>query len=245
MQNDPNTAEVASRVHLSIRVENLEDKYNYFWTVEKFNNRLALVRDYLEDFFDDGVLQTINEDNDPFWDPPAPKLLGQTQLRLINFARVTAEADTKELTFRTKEGVKLQGHVEVLVTVCDENGDIESAPQVDHPDDLEELQEVSFKVKIHGLELEEHNEYWNNNTYACFQLPWEKHVRKTNEDITGEDVEATIITVDDLSPQIISQLKMGRLDVHVYGHPPHSKVGFNAVHSSSMQTFASSCCTTF
>lgn len=56
MQNDPNTQEVASTVHLSIRVENLEDGFNYFWTAEKFKNRLALMRDYLEDFFDDGVL---------------------------------------------------------------------------------------------------------------------------------------------------------------------------------------------
>jgi hypothetical protein len=59
-----------------VRVNNREDKYSYDWNLDKFNNRLGLIRDYLDDFLDDGILQSFGVDNDPFWDPPAPRLIG-------------------------------------------------------------------------------------------------------------------------------------------------------------------------
>lgn len=48
---DPVTKVPTGRVDLVVMVTNTEDGgYSYEWTVDKFNNRLGLIRDYIEDY---------------------------------------------------------------------------------------------------------------------------------------------------------------------------------------------------
>ena len=56
-----------SKTDVVIIVDNQEDKYFYEWKVDKFQNRLFMIRELLED---------------PFWDPPNPILIGQSFLQL-------------------------------------------------------------------------------------------------------------------------------------------------------------------
>jgi len=50
--------------------------------VDKFENRLFMIREILEEFFDDQKLPILEKEEDPFWDPPNPILIGQSFLQL-------------------------------------------------------------------------------------------------------------------------------------------------------------------
>lgn len=85
---NPNTQTTSSKIQLIVRVNNNENtmlKYHYDWNLDKFHNRLGLIRDMLDDFLDDGILQRYGKDNDPFWDPPAPRLIGSVIVNMANF----------------------------------------------------------------------------------------------------------------------------------------------------------------
>ena len=55
---------------LLILVANLEDKSTYEWLPEKFENRIFIMRDILEEFYQTDELPKVNKEQDPFWDPP-------------------------------------------------------------------------------------------------------------------------------------------------------------------------------
>lgn len=51
-------------------VDNKEYQMRYQWNVDKFQNRLFLFREMLDDYLDDGILQKFGTpEKDPFWDP--------------------------------------------------------------------------------------------------------------------------------------------------------------------------------
>ena len=71
------------KTEIVIKVDNKEDGYYYEWPAEKFRNRMFLIRDYLDDYFEDEKLPDFSEkDKDPFWDPPNPILIGQSFIQL-------------------------------------------------------------------------------------------------------------------------------------------------------------------
>lgn len=45
-----------SKVEVMVRVDNKEEGYFYEWPVSKFENRLFMIRELLEDFFEEGEL---------------------------------------------------------------------------------------------------------------------------------------------------------------------------------------------
>lgn len=67
-----------SKTEVLIKVDNGEDKYYYEWPIDKFKNRMFIVRDILDEFFDSGEMPKLSKEEDPFWDPPNPILLGQS-----------------------------------------------------------------------------------------------------------------------------------------------------------------------
>lgn len=79
---DPFSADHSSKTEILVKIDNNEEKYFYEWTSDKFQNRLFMIRELLEEYFDTGELPNIEKDKDPFWDPPNPILLGQSFLQL-------------------------------------------------------------------------------------------------------------------------------------------------------------------
>ena len=65
-----------------IKIDNNEEKYYYEWPVEKFKNRLFMIRDVLDEYFETGEMPSLEKETDPFWDPPNPILIGQSFLQL-------------------------------------------------------------------------------------------------------------------------------------------------------------------
>lgn len=88
---------ITSKIQLFVQVINKEDFYNYTWPLDKFYNRLGMIRDYVNDYLDDGVLQRYNEDNDPFWDPPAAVLIGSLKQKLNSFVLFNQDTVTIDL----------------------------------------------------------------------------------------------------------------------------------------------------
>jgi hypothetical protein len=70
------------KTDILIKIENNEDNYFYEWQSEKFRSRLYMIREMLEEFFDTGDLPKLDRNEDPFWDPPNPILIGQSFLQL-------------------------------------------------------------------------------------------------------------------------------------------------------------------
>jgi kinesin family protein 1 len=73
---------------LVVRVNNQEDDYNYDWNTEKFENRLGLIRELIENFNENQVIPNVGRDKDPFWDPPAAKLLGSVETDMSEFIKL-------------------------------------------------------------------------------------------------------------------------------------------------------------
>lgn len=72
----------SGQTEIVVKVDNDEDKYFYEWPAEKFRNRLYIIKDVLEEFFETGIKPVLDKDTDPFWDPPNPILIGQSFLQL-------------------------------------------------------------------------------------------------------------------------------------------------------------------
>jgi kinesin family protein 1 len=64
------------KTDILVKVQNNEDDYFYEWPADKFHNRLYMIRELLEEFFDSGELPKQDKTLDPFWDPPNPVLIG-------------------------------------------------------------------------------------------------------------------------------------------------------------------------
>jgi len=71
-----------SKTEILVKIDNNEEKYYYEWPVDKFENRLFMIRELLEEFFDSGNMPNVSKEEDPFWDPPNPILIGQSFLQL-------------------------------------------------------------------------------------------------------------------------------------------------------------------
>jgi len=64
------------RTEILVKVDNNEEKYYYEWPAEKFHNRMYMIREILEQYFDSNVRPNLGINEDPFWDPPNPILIG-------------------------------------------------------------------------------------------------------------------------------------------------------------------------
>ena len=70
-----------------IKVQNDEDKYYYMWSLDKFGDRLEMIKEYLNEFFETGNKPDFsNKEQDAFWDPPEPILIGTSYLNLKNLS---------------------------------------------------------------------------------------------------------------------------------------------------------------
>lgn len=89
----------------AIKTDNREDGYFYVWDPEKFSNRVELMRHAFNDYAESGVIPDFsNKENDPFWDPPEPVLIGKSYLQLKNLG-FQFEADEDLRIFTTSTNV--------------------------------------------------------------------------------------------------------------------------------------------
>lgn len=70
------------KLESKIRATNQQFSYYYDWDMDTSDNRLYLFRDLLEQYYTDLTIPRLRPEDDPFWDPPEPKLIGQAFIKL-------------------------------------------------------------------------------------------------------------------------------------------------------------------
>lgn len=148
-----------SKTEILVKVQNNEENYQYQWGIEQFRNRLFMIRELLEEFFDTGDLPDKTKEEDCFWDPPKPILIGQCFLQLQNLSLMFSNELERATIFSINDdenaNKKEQGTINIRYSPCDQEGN-EGDDYI--PDDFivesaEELigkQNMYFKVGILG-----------------------------------------------------------------------------------------------
>lgn len=75
--NTVNRRELSIENFVNVKVINKEDGWVNYWSLEQFDNRLALIKEAMEYFFSRNQIK-YTKDNDPFWDPEEYFLYGQS-----------------------------------------------------------------------------------------------------------------------------------------------------------------------
>jgi len=57
---DPFGGSSGNRTECLVKVDNNESRYYYEWPADKFENRLFMIREILEEFFDNGVIPKLS-----------------------------------------------------------------------------------------------------------------------------------------------------------------------------------------
>jgi kinesin family protein 13 len=141
--------EKKKKFRIKIQVDNHELGYSYFWDINKFTSRYFLIRELLDQFYITEEIVKPSKEEDPFWDPPEPQLIGEGYLKLMSLAYLLDNPN--QLIIVGDEG-KI-ATLEVNIEPVDESGDLLDE---DHPifdnfiDDPKDLfgHRVDFIVSI-------------------------------------------------------------------------------------------------
>jgi len=136
------------KTEILIRVDNGEVGYYYMWDEDKFQNRLYMMRDLVNEYFETGELPDLKQEEDPYWDPPDPVLIGQCFLRLQNLLYlVENEQELKILSTEGKSGVR--GLLMAKYFPMDSTGEGDP-PEDDLPDEPDDMlgKPIDFRIEL-------------------------------------------------------------------------------------------------
>ena len=89
---------------LKIEVVNNEYGYIYRWDLDKFETRYYLVQDLMQEFLQSNTIPHLQKEQDPYWDPPEPELIGQTYFLLTNIPYIIENPCELEIISENKQG---------------------------------------------------------------------------------------------------------------------------------------------
>ena len=134
-----------------IKVDNNEDKYYYLWDLNKFSGRVEMMRPLLNDYFESGERPDFtNKENDPFWDPAEPILIGTSYLNLKNLSYMLENNGTINLlstTSASADGVSGQLDCGYMPVTATGDEDLDDELLVEEPNELLG-KEIFFRVDI-------------------------------------------------------------------------------------------------
>jgi len=207
-------------------VNNIEEGYFYEWPVDKFENRLFMIREILEEFFDDGKYPQLVKEADPFWDPPNPILIGQSFLQLEPLSLMFENNLEASILSIDGTGGK-QGTLSIAYSPCTEEGDIseELIPErfvVDKAEELVGKKDMYFKVFIKGAKDLPSN--LSCNPFVTYQFKFDDTLYTTEEKPGMQQnpkwAYSLVHKIDDLSKEVVNELKTGNISFIVYAYPP-------------------------
>jgi len=132
-----------------VKVDNNETNYFYLWSTDKFMNRLYMMRENLNEFFDSGTMPDFSDhDKDAWWDPPEPLCIGTSylSLKMLGYS-LDNELEAKILSSEGQQGTR--GTISIKYWPCDANGsdELDDELQVEDPSELLG-KEIFFRVEI-------------------------------------------------------------------------------------------------
>ncbi|GBG27336.1 Kinesin-related protein 1 [Hondaea fermentalgiana] len=149
-QTDADAIASAMETTVWIRVSHGEDDIPNMWSLEKFVNRLYLMREMYEDFVDAGrdlaeVEEIYGEEYDPFFDPPEEQLIGKAYVMLAPLGFFINIDDTPPvIQFQGKT----DGALHVSVTLDEKQ--VEALEQFDTDEEttLADIQGTELRVAV-------------------------------------------------------------------------------------------------
>jgi kinesin family member 1 len=223
---DPFGGSKNSKTEVLVKIDNNESKYYYEWPIDKFENRLFMIRELLEEFFDTGDLPRLAVEEDPFWDPPNPILIGQSFLSLESLSLMFENGLDAAILSISGEGGK-QGILQVEYKPCDKNGncDEDAIPEeliVENSEELVGAKDIYFKVFVKGATGLPKN--LNCNPFVTYQFRYENSLF-TTEEIPGVNSNPRwnyeqVHKIDYVDERMVEELKTGSISFMVYAYPP-------------------------
>jgi hypothetical protein len=215
-----------SKSKVKVRVTNKEDGYHYDWDPEKFSDRLYMIRDVMNEYFDSGKLPKLDKDQDPFWDPEEACLIGRGYVYLKSLGYMLDNVASCRIMNTNHQGDC--GTLDCGVVPTDETGEATECPDeliVDEPHEL--LGKTAYiNVVINGASgLPEH---LAKDTYVKYSWYLDNEEIQTDV-IQGKDRNPKynhkhLITIDCISEDILKYFENDALCFKVYGTPTSAKI---------------------
>lgn len=101
------TNDTPAECHFRIEVVNRDHGYVYRWDLPKFDHRYLLVQQLMHSFMQNNLIPSLSPEEDPFWDPPEPELIGQTYIQLLNIPYIIENPCILEVIAENKQGGQL------------------------------------------------------------------------------------------------------------------------------------------
>ena len=128
---------------IEVKVNNLQSEEQYIWDRAKFKDRLMVMRDLLSVYENEGDVDSLAADDNPFADTQEPTIIGEGYFRLEPLAYLIDNPCTIDLIGSNYEP---HGQLEVDVIPIDQDGSSEI-----NEDDLPEMPEDLLNRRIDFL----------------------------------------------------------------------------------------------
>ena len=155
---------------INVKVINHEDGWINYWSLEKFDSRLILMREAIEYFFSHNKI-SYNEQNDPFWDPEEFFLFGQSFCIAKNV--LYRFEITHKVGILGYEGDI--GYIVMHLIPIDDEGRIideeEMEEEIEEPDDLiRKNMSCHYRVNIEKIIIYDINVLKNKTAYVSYEV---------------------------------------------------------------------------
>lgn len=137
------------KTELKVKVDNKEEDYYYVWSTDQFEDRIAVMRDNLNNYFDsDQKPVYANKDEDPFFDKPQPVLVGSSYINLKNLG-YALENEVPNARIISSSGGANDSFLDVAYWPCDAEGtgEVDDELLVEEPKELLG-KEMYFRVEL-------------------------------------------------------------------------------------------------
>nr|XP_026689448.1 kinesin-like protein KIF28P isoform X4 [Ciona intestinalis] len=168
-----------------VQVKNLLNNNIWMWERGKFMNRRYIIQELYQQYIDgDDSYKNIEQDKDPFFDPPEDVMLGTANVFLQSLSYALDFDDKLAITdYKGQE----EGMLTVAVTPCLPNGrSLDEESFIEDPSDLLG-KPYHFKITIRNCEI-------NNSRYS-------KGVYVRHKTLGDKDPIKTKVVEDTLSPE--------------------------------------------
>jgi hypothetical protein len=96
-----------------------------------------MIRDLLEEFFESGEEKKLQNEEDPFWDPPEAVMIGQAYIKMESLAYVM-DSEVDAQIFDTGTQKKVNGKLMIQYVPTTSTGSYE-IPDEELPEDLPDM----------------------------------------------------------------------------------------------------------
>ena len=165
------------KTEVMIRADNKEDGWYGMWNTDKFESRVQMMREVLNEYFDTEVKPSFEDKSkDPWWDPVEPINVGTSYLGLrpLTYAMGTEEMTAKILSSEGKSGQR--GFLKVELDVTDLKGNPVDEDVFEDVEDKNDLLGKEFNFRVDINEVQGLPDDLCTNPFATYSLKYEPNV---------------------------------------------------------------------